>query len=66
VLNHTQTEFKMSKVVLSFEKEKETKNSIRFKEVPEPGKAAILGTVYVQRWFAGEDKNIEITIEKRS
>jgi len=56
----------MSKVVLSFEKEKETKNSIRFKEVPEPGKAAILGTVYVQRWFAGEDKNIEITIEKRS
>lgn len=54
----------MPGVVVNFEYEKETKNSIRFKEVAEEGKAPILGTVYVQKWFAGDSKHIEITINK--
>ena len=53
----------MSKKLVQFEYEKETKNSVRFKEVPEEGQAPIVGSLYVQKWFAGQSKNIEITIE---
>ena len=53
----------MSKAVVTFEFEKETKNSVRYKEVPEPGKAPVLGSIYVQKWFAGQNKSIEVTIE---
>jgi len=55
----------MSKKVIAFEYEKETKNSIRYKEVPEEGNPPIIGSLYVQKWFAGESKNIEITIDKK-
>ncbi len=53
----------MAKAVLQFELEKETKNSVRFKEIPEEGKAPILGSLYVQKWFAGSAKSIQVTIE---
>ncbi|WP_299877111.1 hypothetical protein [uncultured Cocleimonas sp.] len=55
----------MSKKVVKFEYEKETKNSIRYKEVPEEGTPPIVGSLYVQKWFAGSCKNIEITIDKK-
>ena len=55
----------MSKTTIKFSLEKETKNSVRYKEVPEEGKAPIMGTVYVQKWFAGDTQNLEITIEKK-
>ena len=55
----------MSKKVLKFEYEKETKNSVRYQEMPEPGQAAVLGTLYVQKWFATDSKILEITIEKK-
>ena len=55
----------MTKKKLTFEYEKETKNSVRYKEVPEEGTAPIVGTLYVQKWFAGESKSIELTIEKK-
>jgi hypothetical protein len=48
-----------------FEYEKETKNSVRYKEVPEDT-APIIGSLYVQKWFSGNTKNIEITIEKKN
>lgn len=35
----------MSKKVVMFEYEKETKNSVRYKEIPEEGSAPIMGTV---------------------
>jgi hypothetical protein len=53
----------MSKEIVKFEFEKETKNSIRYKEVPEDGKAPIVGSLYVQKWFAGNSKSLNITIE---
>tara|TARA_R110000737_G_scaffold267493_4_gene275002 strand:+ start:6999 stop:7169 length:171 start_codon:yes stop_codon:yes gene_type:complete len=43
--------------------EKENKNSIRFKEVPEAGKAEVLGSVYLQKWLAGDAKSIEISVK---
>jgi hypothetical protein len=55
----------MSKVTVQFEYEKETKNSVRYKEVPEEGKAPIVGSLYVQKWFAGSTKTLEITIDKK-
>jgi hypothetical protein len=55
----------MSKVVVKFAYEKETKNSVRFQEVPEPGQAPIVGTLYVQKWFSGATKTLEVTIEKK-
>lgn len=55
----------MSKTTVKFCIEKETKNSVRYKEQPEDGKAPIMGSIYVQKWFAGNAKNIEITIEKK-
>ena len=55
----------MSKVTVDFEIEKETKNSVRYKEVPEEGKAPIVGSLYVQKWFAGDCKKLSISIEKK-
>lgn len=53
----------MSKQELKFEFEKETKNSVRFKEVPAEGKPPIVGTLYVQKWFAGNAKEVKVSIE---
>lgn len=54
----------MSKKVVKFEYEKETKNSVRYKEVPDEGTAPIIGSLYVQKWYAGSSKSISVTIDK--
>lgn len=55
----------MSEKVIKFEFEKQNKNSIRYKEIPESGMPAVLGSIYVQNWFAENNKNIEITIKTK-
>ena len=55
----------MTKKVVKFKYEKETKNSVRYQEVPDDGTAPIMGTLYIQKWFAGSSKHIEITIDKK-
>ncbi len=54
----------MSDTVITFEFEKETKNSVRYKEVPEAGKPPIVGSLYVQKWFAGDTKKMQVTLQK--
>jgi hypothetical protein len=54
----------MTTETIKFEYEKETKNAIRYQEVSAEGKAPIVGTIYIQKWFAGSSKNISITINK--
>lgn len=54
----------MSEKKVTFEFEKQNKNSIRYKEVPEDGMPPVIGSIYVQKWCAGNAKNIEITIKK--
>lgn len=49
---------------VKFEFEKQNKNSVRYKEVPEDGMPPVIGSIYIQKWFAGDSKNIEITINK--
>jgi len=55
----------MPEKVIKFEFEKQNKNSIRYKEVPEEGMPPALGSIYVQKWFAGDSKNIEVTIKTK-
>ncbi len=54
----------MAETKIKFELEKENKNSVRYKEVPKDGMPPILGSIYVQKWFAGNSKNIEVTVNK--
>ena len=49
-------------VEVNFEKEKETKNTVKYSEVPEEGQPPIVGTLYVQKWFAGSANNVKITL----
>lgn len=53
----------MSKKEISFEFEKETKNSIRYKEVPSEGMPPVVGSLYVQKWFAGSAKRLRVTLD---
>ena len=55
----------MEERILIFEVEKETKNTVRFAERPEPGTPAIVGTIYVQKWaFPGPvPQTITVTIK---
>ena len=55
----------MSEKIVKFEFEKQNKNSIRYTEVPEDGMPPVIGSIYVQKWFAGNSKNIEVTISKK-
>ena len=54
----------MTEKIIKFEIEKRNKNSIRYKEISEDGVPPVLGSIYVQNWFAGESKNIEVIIKK--
>ena len=53
----------MEKTV-KFKIEKETKNTVKYNEVPAEGQPPIIGTLYVQKWFAGNAAEIEVTIRK--
>lgn len=55
----------MSEKKVKFEFEKQNKNSVRYKEVPEEGMPPVIGSIYVQKWFAGASKNIEVIIIKK-
>ena len=46
-----------------FEKEKETKNTVKFAEVQTQGEAPIIGTLYLQKWFAADATNLKVTVE---
>ncbi len=54
----------MPKAEIIFEFEKETKNSVRYQEVPAAGQPPIVGSLYVQKWFAGDAKTLKVTVEK--
>ncbi len=54
----------MSETKIKFELEKQNKNSVRYKEIPKEGMPPILGSIYVQKWYAGNSKFIEVTLNK--
>jgi hypothetical protein len=54
----------MSEMVLEFEREKETKNTVRFQEVPNEGEPPRVGTLYLQKWAVGSDvTKLTVTIK---
>jgi hypothetical protein len=48
---------------VQFEKLKDTKNTVKFSEVQTQGEAQIVGTLYVQKFFAGDATKLKVTIE---
>jgi hypothetical protein len=53
----------MSDLVLEFEQERATKNTIRFKEVVKDGEPAYVGTLYVQKHAApSRSQRLRVTI----
>jgi hypothetical protein len=65
VFKHHIIREQMSEKKVKFEFEKQNKNSVRYKEVPEDGMPPVIGSIYVQKWFAGESKKIELVITKK-
>ena len=54
----------MSEMKIEFEREKETKNTVRFQEVPNKGEPPRVGTLYIQKWAVGSDvTKLTVTIE---
>ena len=49
---------------IEFVKEKDTKNTVRFMEVPEEGKPPVVSTLYLQKWFIGNTEKVKVTVEK--
>jgi hypothetical protein len=49
---------------LTFAREKETKNTVRFQEEPAPGQPPVIGTLYVAKWYAADTQRLTVTIEK--
>ena len=49
---------------IQFRKLRDTKNTVRFEEETPAGKPPIIGTIYVQKWFAGDSDKLTITIQK--
>lgn len=45
-----------------FKREKETKHTVVFSEVSAPGQPPIVGTIYVQKWFAGDAQAVSVTV----
>ena len=48
---------------VEFQKEKDTKNTVKFAEVQTPGEAPIIGTLYVQKWFVQGATKLKVTVE---
>ena len=49
--------------IVQFEKEKDTKNTVKFAEVPTSGEPPIIGSLYVQKWFVGDATKLKVTVE---
>lgn len=47
---------------LTFVRERETKNTVRFQEEAVPGQPPVIGTLYVAKWFAGSAQRVTVTI----
>jgi|TARA_R110002020_G_scaffold373379_2_gene584821 hypothetical protein len=53
----------MAEQTIRFEKEQDKKYSIRYKELVPDDRAAVIGTLYVQKWFAQGSNLIDVTVK---
>jgi hypothetical protein len=47
---------------VTFTKEKDTKNTVKFAQAQTQGEAPIIGALYVQKWFAGDATHLKVTV----
>jgi hypothetical protein len=52
----------MESRIISFAREKETKNAVRFQEVPEEGQPEAIGSLYIKKWVVGDAQTLTIEI----
>ena len=50
-------------VTLMFEKERDTKNMVKFMEQPEPNTPPVVGALYIAKATAGKSQRLRTTIE---
>jgi len=53
----------MQEFTVKFELEKETPNTLKFKEVPGEGQPPRIGALYLQKWVAGGAKRVSVTVK---
>ncbi len=49
---------------LTFVREKETKNTVRFQDKAVPDQPPLVGTLYVAKWYTGDAQHLTVTIAK--
>lgn len=54
----------MEKQTIILNREKETPGAVRFKEEEQPGKAPVIGTLYVKKYAAGNAASVKVTLEQ--
>lgn len=52
----------MAQQIIKFTKERDTKNTVRFNEVVAEDAAAVIGTLYVQKWFVQGATELTVTV----
>jgi len=50
-------------ITLTFNREKETKNTVKFEEEERDGQPKVVGSLYVQKFAAGKAASLKVTIE---
>ena len=53
----------MAIIERTFEKEKETKNTVKYQETPLDGEPPVIGTLYLQKWVAKGAETVRVTVE---
>lgn len=53
----------MAQHTVEFAKAKETKNTVKFDEKPQAGQPPVIGTLYVQKWAAGDAETATVTLD---
>ncbi len=48
---------------VTFTKEKETKNTVRFQEDAQDGQPPRIGSLYIQKWAISGAKKVKVTVE---
>jgi hypothetical protein len=51
------------RITLTFTKEKDTKNTVKYAEDERPGQPPVVGSLYVAKWAAGGRNTLTVTIE---
>lgn len=50
-------------IVLNFNREKETKNTVKFEEEERDGQPKVIGSLYVQKYVAKNAASLRVTVE---